>query len=382
MFLVEPLRSADISTVIVIDALDECRDENPESAILRVLGQLVSKIPRVKFFVTGRPELHVTAGFRDPLLERSTDVFVLHKVEPVTVGNDIRHFFEHELLKLSRQRRIDGWPTNEDLDALCRRAAGFFVYAVATVKFLNHHIKDPRKQLGEIMKSPESTAHEGKAKLEGYTSLDTLYTSIFQAAFIENDDDDDATVRSILSVVVLAVTPLRQSAIAVLTGSSRNEVQRILELIQSLLVLPEDPSYPVQPFHKSFPDFITDSTRCTDKRFHISPDYHTKLGLCCLKLIVKSLENTYPTPDDAQIEDSGVRDALKYARESWHAHLLATKDRVVDTADVLRSFLESAIAQQDRLRSKGDSCGDPQRSTEHVGLFRFAIPVPPCLIPY
>jgi hypothetical protein len=363
MFLVGPLRSADISTVIVIDALDECRDQSPESAILRVLGQLVSKIPRVKFFVTGRPELHITAGFRDPLLEKSTDVFLLHNVGPVTVGNDIRRFFEHELFELSRQRRIDGWPTGEDLDALCRRAAGFFVYAVATVNFLNHHIKDPQKRLREIMKSPESTAHEGKARLEGYTSLDTLYTSIFRTAFIENDDDDDATVRSILSVVVLATTPLSQFEITALTGSSRNEVQRILELIQSLLVLPANPNHRVQSFHKSFPDFITDPTRCVNPRFYISPDYHTKLALCCLKLIVKSLENTYPAPDDTWIEASGSRKALEYAQESWHKHL-STKDRAMDAAGVLRLFQESATAP-----SEGDSCGDPQESMRRTDKF-------------
>ena len=80
-FLVDPLRSAGISTVIVIDALDECKDEDPESAILLVLGQLVSRIPQVKFFITSRPETHIMSGFRGPLLKASTDVFILHEVE-------------------------------------------------------------------------------------------------------------------------------------------------------------------------------------------------------------------------------------------------------------------------------------------------------------
>ena len=35
--LVEPLRRANVSTTIVIDALDECKDKDPESAILLVL---------------------------------------------------------------------------------------------------------------------------------------------------------------------------------------------------------------------------------------------------------------------------------------------------------------------------------------------------------
>jgi hypothetical protein len=54
--IVQPLDESSISTVIVIDALDECEDEDPASAILSVLGRLVSEIPNVKFFLTGRPE--------------------------------------------------------------------------------------------------------------------------------------------------------------------------------------------------------------------------------------------------------------------------------------------------------------------------------------
>ena len=45
--LVQPLQSADTSAIIVIDVLDEYKDEDPGSAILLVLGELVSKIPRV-----------------------------------------------------------------------------------------------------------------------------------------------------------------------------------------------------------------------------------------------------------------------------------------------------------------------------------------------
>ena len=52
--IVQPLRASRISTVIVIDALDECKDEEPASAILSVLGGFLSEIPGVKFFLTGR----------------------------------------------------------------------------------------------------------------------------------------------------------------------------------------------------------------------------------------------------------------------------------------------------------------------------------------
>ena len=51
-----PLKESAISTVVVIDALDECKDEEPASAILSALGRFVSELPQVKFFLTGRPE--------------------------------------------------------------------------------------------------------------------------------------------------------------------------------------------------------------------------------------------------------------------------------------------------------------------------------------
>ncbi|KAF9649441.1 hypothetical protein BDM02DRAFT_3094771, partial [Thelephora ganbajun] len=54
--IVKPLKSADVWTIVIIDALDECKDEEPQSAILSVLGRFVEQMPKVKFFITGRPE--------------------------------------------------------------------------------------------------------------------------------------------------------------------------------------------------------------------------------------------------------------------------------------------------------------------------------------
>ena len=148
--IAEPLRSADFSTVIVIDALDECKDEEPSSAILSVLGRFVKKIPMVKFFITGRPEPRIKTGFRLPFLIKSTDVFVLHDVHPSLINDDIRLFLKHELSELARRRRLNGWPSDEDLNVLCRRPSGLFVYAVASVKFLNSKIELPKRRLEVI----------------------------------------------------------------------------------------------------------------------------------------------------------------------------------------------------------------------------------------
>ena len=92
--------------VIVIDALDECKDEEPASAILSVLGRLAERIPKVKFLITGRPEPRIRTGFRLPILVDLTSVFVLHDVDPPLINNDIRLFLKHELSELAQRRQL------------------------------------------------------------------------------------------------------------------------------------------------------------------------------------------------------------------------------------------------------------------------------------
>ena len=343
--IVEPLQSTNISTVIVIDALDECKDDEPSSAILSVLGRLVEQIPGVKFFVTGRPEPRIKTGFRLPLLVDATDVFVLHDVHPSLIGNDIRLFLKHELSELAQRHRLDGWPTDGSADLLCQRAAGLFVYAVATVKFLDKRFYLPDKQLETIINFPNSTGYEGK------TSLDSLYLWILGETFREDDPVIYSKVRSVIGAVVLLVNPLPPSGIAELVGLETREALPFLTSIQSLLVLDEDPARPVKSFHKSFPDFITDPSRCTNASFYISPEHtHSELIANCLRVMNEGLApNLLSLPEyalNSEVKDlrtrikNHVSIALQYACQSWHHHLTKTRGEVADIISGLGVFLK------------------------------------------
>jgi len=111
--IVEPFESAGVSTVIVIDALDECKDKEPSSEILSVLARFVERIPMVKFFITGRPEPRIRTGFRLPILMESTSVFVLHDVDLPLIDGDIRLFLKHELSELAQRLELEEWPSDE-----------------------------------------------------------------------------------------------------------------------------------------------------------------------------------------------------------------------------------------------------------------------------
>ena len=351
--IVGPLVKSGISTVIIIDALDECKDEEPASAILSVLGQFMSRIPNVKFFVTGRPEPRIREGFRLPLLAKVTDVFVLHEVESSRVNGDIRLFFQHQFSELKGRRRgLDGWPMEEQLDLLCERAGGLFVYAVATAKFIDKQNSNPRKRLNLLLQSPENTVHEGKIKLKANTTLDSLYTSILRGAFEDDDPEDDPKIRSVLGTVTLAANPLSPSTIATLLGFDTEDVFPLLSAVHSLLIFKEDVDHPVQPFHKSFPDFIIDPVRCTDRRFLVSPpDHHAKLLTGCLELMNKKLkQNMCKLPDgvvNSEVDDLKERieqcidHGLRYACRSWHKHLVGTlPEHTLKITPILHRFLE------------------------------------------
>ncbi|KAF9646732.1 hypothetical protein BDM02DRAFT_3188576 [Thelephora ganbajun] len=320
--IVRPLKKSDVSTVIVIDALDERKDEEPASAILSVLGQF----PRIR------------EGFRLPLLAEATDVFALHNVQPSLVNNDIRLFFEHSFVELvQRRQELDDWPTREQLDLLCERAGGLFIYVAATTKFIDRRNNDPKEQLDRLLRSPESSAREGKIKLKANTTLDSLYMTILQEAFGDDDPEDDHRTRSVLGAVVLAANPLSPSAIATLLGFSAKD---------------EDADSPVRPFHKSFPDFIIDPARCIDERFHVSPpNHHPELLAGCIELMNRTLEkNMCDLPDgvaNCEVDDLRERTerhldpALQYACKSWHKHLIdGHMVRTPAIAPALRRFLE------------------------------------------
>ena len=352
--IVQPLRESAISTVIVIDALDECKDNEPASAILSVLGQFVHEIPNVKFFLTGRPEPHIQEGFRLPLLAEATDMFILHNIEQSLVNNDIRLFLKQSFLELTRRRHgLDGWPTEEQLDRLSKRAAGLFVYAVATFKFIDHRNNDPREQLGRLLQSPESSAREGKTEFKADTTLDSLYLSILQEAFGRDDPEDDPKVRSVLGAVMLVANPLPPPVIAALLGIDPLSVLPRLSSVHSLLLLQDD-NYPVRPFHKSFPDFIVDPTRCTNQRFCISPpEHHSELLIGCLELMNQRLErNMCKIPDtviNSKVEDLQERidqyidHSLRYGCKSWHKHFVDSNKspaHKLKITSALHQFLE------------------------------------------
>ena len=100
--IINPLRSTRDSfrlCLIVIDALDECKDEGTTSIILSSLSRYVSEISPLKILVTSRPERSITSAFtpRSGHLNAASHRLVLHKLELDVVGQDIKLYLSSSL---------------------------------------------------------------------------------------------------------------------------------------------------------------------------------------------------------------------------------------------------------------------------------------------
>jgi hypothetical protein len=137
--IIHPLKRTGISTLIVIDALDECKDKEPTSTLLSVLSRHIHEIPEVKIFITSRPEPAIQEGFRLESLRPITNVLELHNVGRFSVDEEIKLYLKTRLTKIKTRKGRkfpEEWPTAYDIDILCKKAAGLFICASKLVKFI------------------------------------------------------------------------------------------------------------------------------------------------------------------------------------------------------------------------------------------------------
>ena len=338
--IVGPLKTTHTSTLIIVDALDECKDDEPASAILSILSRYVDQIPHVKFFVTGRPEPRIRSGFRLTTLRPITEILKLHEVTRSLVDTDIKLFLRTRLTGIARNRShcdvTEGWPLSSDIDILCEKAEGLFIYASTAVKFVASRYHQPQKRLAILSSLPQNFTHEG------HSGINTLYTGILRQAYCDMDPDqqnpDNQEVyqhfRSAVGAVLLAFNPLSMTSLSSLLRDFDTplDISTALNPLHSLLVVPEVTEDPVRIFHKSFPDFLMDPKRCQDARFFVDPTvHHTEILLSCLRLMGQKLRRNICDLNGGpldKVDDLSNRrkehmgDALEYACQFWTKHLM------------------------------------------------------------
>jgi energy-coupling factor transporter ATP-binding protein EcfA2 len=336
--LVQPIEESKMSTVVVIDALDECKDDSTTSKLLGFLAQNISRLPTVRFFITSRPEQHIRTGFLLEEIKSRTDTMVLHEVSADVVDADIQLVLRAELGNLVRRRPDLGlsedWFKEEDVKQLAIKANGLFIYVSTVVRALDRKMRSPEKELTKLLENLDAYKHEGGR------GLDDLYYTILKGVLSEKDDDLVLELRSVLGILVVARDLISAVTVATLLGGSwdAKNVLLILDSLHSVLLVPEKekPQSAIQFYHKSFPDFLTDLSRCMDTRFQINRyDHEFEMAKNCLDVMDSKLKQNicglkrYAMNDalDVSQRDKHIDESLRYSCRYWNDHILSISGR-------------------------------------------------------
>jgi len=159
--ILNPLKNAptqSIQLVVVIDALDECDSMRDIQLILQLLEEAKDlETVRIKIFLTSRPEIPIFDGFRQLSGEAYQD-FMLHNISLDTVSADISTFFWQKLSPLKAKHGLGTpWPDELVIEQLVEKAAGLFIYAATTLRFIQDGIDDPEEQLSLVLSATKSS---------------------------------------------------------------------------------------------------------------------------------------------------------------------------------------------------------------------------------
>jgi hypothetical protein len=149
------------SYVLVVDALDECDNEDDIRMILQLLAEARTlKTVRLRVFLTSRPEIPVIHSFTKFQRLEHQD-FVLHNISPPIVDHDISIFLEYNLRHIREESLLEaGWPGDEAIENLVRSASGLFIWAATACQFIRKGRRFATDRLSMILKqTPWSTTN-------------------------------------------------------------------------------------------------------------------------------------------------------------------------------------------------------------------------------
>ncbi|KAJ7610229.1 quinon protein alcohol dehydrogenase-like superfamily [Roridomyces roridus] len=329
--IVEPLRLVRHSLqpcVIIIDALDECKDPAPTSTILTALSTHAAELAPLKFLVTSRPEVHITRAITSEPLNTFTRRLHLHEVELGVVRRDIEHYLEIKLSQMARGQSGD-WPSAEEVRALANLSSGLFIFASTAVKFIDLPDFDPKTQLTWLIQNVDVPG-EGSPTHR----LDRLYTEVLSSALPNVPQRIRPHLRYILGSLVLLRGPLSLLAFSRLLDLDIDHIRRTLLRLQSVILIPTDLGKPIRLLHPSFFDFISSPTRCSIQELSVDVPYQNAvLAERCLTVLIRHLHRDMCRIGGASRLNCEVLDLpdrigecipleVQYACRHWVSHIV------------------------------------------------------------
>ncbi|KAK1984140.1 WD40-repeat-containing domain protein [Colletotrichum cereale] len=329
------------SLAIVVDALDECEQDNDIRLIIHLFSSgKVLTAPRFKVLLTSRPELPIRLGFS--AVRGTYNNLVLHEIPAPVIEHDISAFLEYKLAHIrdnynssvSEERQLPPfWPDQTKVRTLVTMAIPLFIFAATTCRFLGQRRHgNPDQQLQRVL-NYWNQSQESKADL--VSRLDLTYRPALDQQLTDLSPLERNEVlqqfRCIVGTIILLSSPLSADAVAQLLDISRHSVEDRLDMLHSVLDVPETSASPVRLLHLSFRDFLVDPHYRDSNPFWIDEkEVHRQTATNCLRVMGGHLRENIlslkaPGTPQSVVDSSDIDACLpsqaKYACLYWTHHV-------------------------------------------------------------
>ncbi|ORY47903.1 WD40 repeat-like protein [Rhizoclosmatium globosum] len=303
--------------LIVVDALDEL-DILTRKSVLTILTSKTSELPSfVKLLTTGRPESDIYHSLQSlspfilsPSAENNKadlDIYIRSKVEAMWT----RFRPESDVL------------IEKCFTLLSEKADGLFIYARTLCEYLRQQFLSPFDALEVI-----STFTIGP---------DGVYTAILDRAFQDASEGKLNMFRRVFSVIFGVQKPLGLLSLVNVGNLAEGEAETIVAELRSVLKIENGV---ISVIHKSFKDYLTDTTRCNPLHHIKSIDF--SLSNRCLEILCSNLHQDMGQANNVQEyskakgrESPYFAEDVQYALEYWSTHFaLAFQDSTMSQAQI------------------------------------------------
>ena len=336
------------SLILVIDALDECEDQNDIRVILGLLAEAKHlRAVQLRVFVTSRPETPVLLGFRT--ISAVHQDLVLHNISQPVIEHDISIFLKHKLKIIREERSLPpDWPSEQSIELLVQKADKLFIYAATACLFIEDPNWSPEDRLCLVLRS--NTPNQSSTPM-----LDEMYTKILEYSVNINCKEQDKPelskrFRQIIGPITTLFDSLSADALAKLLDVPIWKMDATLGRLRSVLDVPNDPDFPIRLLHPSFREFLIDEQRCLDRRFKIDEKIsHRDLVESCLKVMSCTLKRDVcglqmPGALASEVESNTLSRCLpkhvQYACRYWVDHLQRSEIGLCDDNGRVHKFLQ------------------------------------------
>ncbi|KAH9896421.1 WD40-repeat-containing domain protein [Cubamyces lactineus] len=326
------------NVAVVIDALDECTDNNAVSIILKSLALYIGQLAPLKFLITSRPEENITRGFLLQSLDENTHRFALNKIPEDLTKRDISLFLRSRLATIGNGFDLGAsWPAPERIENLVGLSEHLFIFAALAARHIeNPAERDPDGRLRSLLDAGNAAAAKRGISTSAFPILDALYIQVLETAAKKLGDTLKAQLKLVLGTIVLAEQRLSPGTLDALLDLPTGTVRRVLPVFGAILTIPdrEDDTTPIGIIHLSFPNFLVDPDRCTDQSFLVTPRiHHSYVAFRCLNMMkvlkynILEVVSKHDRVLNSEIPNLSTRLSqripapLEYACRYWTRHL-------------------------------------------------------------